>query len=133
LGNRKGSLLVRLNTCTKASCLGAETAAFDKPEGPATALLVRTVVAGFSGEPADWLGGLKGVVNVFLAPTLVDVGVRPKPTRRDGAGVLISIAWSVLPRFKVGKVAIGCEREILVVVRSGVLKAVDGSASGVGR
>lgn len=92
VSSRPISLLVRSKTCTKASFAGTGVAALDSPDGPATALLVRKEVAGLSGDPKDLPGRLKGVENLFLVTVFVDEGVRPKPTRRCGAGVLISMA-----------------------------------------
>ena len=85
-------LLERSKICTTASFAGAGVAALDSPDGPATALLVRREVAGFRGDLNDLPGCLKGVENLFLVTAFVEEGVRPKPTRRCGAGVLISMA-----------------------------------------
>jgi hypothetical protein len=124
---------VRSKACLEDSFVGAEIAALDKPEGPATALLVRIEAPGFSGEPNDFPGALKGVAKALLLPTLVEVGVRPSPTRRCGAGVLISMGCIFLADTKLGVMHPVWRVTILVVARSGVLNADDGSASLTGR
>jgi len=123
------SLLVRLKTALDASFTGAGVGTLDKPEGPATALLVRSKLAGLSGEFTDGPGFLKGEENLFLAPSLLDVGVLPKPTRRCGAGVLISIGCSLFG-VVIGSLGVDVAATMLVAVRSGVLKSDNGSITG---
>lgn len=108
-------LLARSKTGLTIIGAAAGGAALDRAEG--AMLLVRSVAV-FNGE-FNWEGFLKGEANVFLTFPR-DVGVRPRPTRRGGAGVLIAIGVRTLAWDPT--LAICRNGAVLVVVRSGVRK-----------
>lgn len=99
----------------------AGTASLDRFDG---AMILVRIFAVFSGEFDGCEGFLNGDANVFFTLPL-DVGVRPRPTRRSGAGVLMAIGVSTfcfdsaVVHSRIGAV--------LVVVRSGVRKDELGS------